>query len=293
MRKTNLYKSAELVSRYEQVFTCPICNSPLQVEKFKSMVCPNRHTFDFAKQGYLNLLKHPLKTKYEKMLFEARRKVIREIGFFKPLDTKIVELIKKWKGPLNEPHILDAGCGEGSHLAIICEQLVANGGSMGVGIDIAKEGIVNAAKFYPQQIWIVGDLASLPFSDHQFDCVVNILSPSNYGEFKRVLNNEGIMIKVVPQSEYLRELREEFINKPGKLSYSNEEVVSRLDERFQIVNRSKVRYTQVLENEALEALVRMTPLTWSAAEEQIQAFLDKGSSKITVDLEVLVGKVYN
>lgn len=37
------------------MFTCPICKESLQLNG-KSLVCENNHCFDYAKQGYVNLL---------------------------------------------------------------------------------------------------------------------------------------------------------------------------------------------------------------------------------------------
>ena len=72
-------------------------------------------------------------------------------GLYTDVQKKIAEAIT-----MDQPVILDTGCGEGSHLVKICEQLQ---NATGIGIDIAKEGIVSAAKFHREQIWCVGDLA--------------------------------------------------------------------------------------------------------------------------------------
>ncbi|EOM3168676.1 putative RNA methyltransferase, partial [Escherichia coli] len=36
-------------------FSCPLCHQPLSREK-NSYICPQRHQFDMAKEGYVNLL---------------------------------------------------------------------------------------------------------------------------------------------------------------------------------------------------------------------------------------------
>ncbi|RBO11051.1 methyltransferase domain-containing protein, partial [Pantoea sp. 3_1284] len=82
--------------------------------------------------------------------------------------------------------------------------------SIGIGIDLAKEGIAAASKAYPDIIWSVADLAAMPFADAQVDAILNILSPANYAEFSRLLKPGGVVMKVVPESGYLLELREAF-----------------------------------------------------------------------------------
>ncbi|MBA5735303.1 rRNA (guanine-N1)-methyltransferase, partial [Escherichia coli] len=73
--------------------------------------------------------------------------------------------------------------------------------------------------------WTVADLANCPNQAETADVILNILSPSNYVEFKRLLKKDGFLLKVVPEANYLRELRE-FIYVDEKSSYSNESVTS-------------------------------------------------------------------
>ncbi|MDQ0857851.1 cyclopropane fatty-acyl-phospholipid synthase-like methyltransferase [Bacillus sp. V2I10] len=195
-------KGAKYLSNFESIFKCPICDSPMNVFELKSLICSNNHTFDFAKHGYINLTTHPVRTKYSKDLFEARRKLIAEDGFFEPLSKAIAEIINKHvgikKGTIS---LIDMGCGEGSHLSNICDIVSSDYQKTvtGVGIDISKEGILVASKNYTNKIWAVADLANTPFNDKQFDVMLNILSPSNYTEFNRLLKADGLLVKVVPQ----------------------------------------------------------------------------------------------
>lgn len=280
---------AKFVSEYDYIFKCPLCGSNLSVMELKSLICQNRHTFDFTKQGYLNFMTHPVKTKYDKELFEARRNLMADVGFFEPVITEISKLIESHASSKRKENlvILDTGCGEGTHLASICAKTTKP--IIGMGIDIAKDGIIVAAKNYSNQIWSVADLAQSPFNDHQFDVILNILSPSNYAEFTRLLKDDGIVIKIVPQSGYLKELREAFYEDSDKQTYSNKETVDHFEENFQLANISRVTYTIHLDKLTLHALLKMTPLTWSLTDEKIQAYLATSPSAITVDLELLIG----
>ncbi len=293
LQENKRIKSAKYVSNYESIFTCPICNSSMKVMEFKSLICSNHHTFDFAKQGYVNLTTHSVNTKYSKALFEARRKLITEAEFYKPLSEAVAKIINDHVGQTKEIiSILDTGCGEGSHLSNICDIVSSNffKNIVGVGIDISKEGIMVASKNYSNKIWAVADLAKTPFKDKQFDVILNILSPSNYAEFNRLLKSDGLVIKIAPQSGYLKELREHLFQKTEKQNYSNSETVERFNENFQFVESSRLSYTVNLNKSAIEWLVQMTPLTWSTTEEQVTSFLNKDSALITVDLDILIGK---
>lgn len=283
-------KSATFVSGFQSIFKCPICESSMNVHGLKSLICSNKHTFDFTKQGYINLVPHPLKTRYGKELFEARRKLIAADDFFAPLSMAISEVIKKQNDIKKETlFILDMGCGEGSHLSNICDIVSTDLDVTGVGIDLSKEGIFVASKNYSNKIWAVADIANAPFKDTQFDVILNILSPSNYQEFKRLLKDDGLLVKVVPQSGYLMELRGFFLE-PEKQSYSNADTVERFNEKFQVVGTSRLTYTVTLEKPSIESLIQMTPLTWSMPNEKIKSFLEMDSVEITVDLEILIGK---
>lgn len=286
-------KSANYVRNYEAIFACPICHSSMKVWESKSLICSNHHTFDFAKQGYINFTSNSIKTKYSKELFEARRKLITEGAFYRPLNHGIAKMINEHVGEARETiSILDTGCGEGSHLSTICDMVRSDffKSVVGVGIDISKEGIMAASKNYSNKIWVVADLANTPFKNKQFDVIVNILSPSNYAEFNRLLKLDGLVIKIVPQSGYLKELRDLLFHKPEKQNYSNAETVERFNKSFQFVDSLRLSYTMNLNQSSLQWLVQMTPLTWTATKERVKSFLNKDSAEITVDLEILIGK---
>ena len=133
----------------------------------------------------------------------------------------------------------------------------------------------------------------MPFQNKQFDIILNILSPSNYVEFNRLLKDDGLVIKIVPQTDYLKELREIVYDEPEKQAYSNADTVDLFKENFQMVSTSRIQYTVKLDNPLIHALVRMTPLTWAASEEKLKEFLESESAELTVDLEILIGKKLN
>lgn len=287
-------KGAAYANRFESIFKCPVCNSSMKVFELKSLICSNNHTFDFAKHGYINLMTRPVKSIYSKKLFEARRKLIAEDGFFDPLSQAIAEIIYKHVDTQRKSlSFIDMGCGEGSLLSNICESIHSKYQKIvaGAGIDISKEGVLKASKSYANKIWTVGDLANTPFKNEQFDVILNILSPSNYVEFNRVLKADGLLVKVIPQNGYLKELREVIFDQSEKQSYSNADTVERFNENFQMIDNTRICYTIPLDSLSIQSLVQMTPLTWKAPKEQIKkAFSERAAAQITVDLEILIGK---
>jgi len=286
---SNIEKSTESLSKIVNVFRCPICQSSLRVVDLKSLICTNNHTFDFAKQGYVNMMTRPVTSHYDKKLFEARQNMIVESGLYALVHKKISEMINEYLVLSNVPAImLDAGCGEGSHLQIILDEC-NNDAITGIGLDVSKEGIIKAAKKYKTPIWLVGDLASTPLADQSSHIILNILSPANYREFKRILAPNGFVIKVVPRANYLKELRETIFTDENKNVYSNDEMVCLFKQHFHLVKQFKLSYFKVLKQEEFMNLVQMSPLTWNVKKERLDALINQGSSEITVDLDILVG----
>ncbi|SOC18243.1 23S rRNA m(1)G-748 methyltransferase [Ureibacillus xyleni] len=265
-----------LMKEHHTLFSCPICNEGMDVDEDGQVNCNKNHSFIIAKQGYVNFMVKPTTSMYSKSLFESR-KIILNSGLYDPLQKVMTKYISN-----DSKTILDTGCGEGSHLERICSSL---DNVVAVGIDISKEGIQTAAKYYENKIWCVGDLANSPFKEQSFDIILNILSPANYDEFSRLLKPNGKVIKVVPQSNYLKEIREQAFAQSEKETYSNEQTVERFKEHFTNFQQERITYTSELEPELVPKLLEMTPLGWH---------LDKGISleKITIDLDILIGE-YN
>nr|WP_231116910.1 methyltransferase domain-containing protein [Paenibacillus polymyxa] len=187
-------------------------------------------------------------------------------------------------------YLLDAGCGEGSHSTHIQDKLTGKGITelTSVGMDLSKEGIVAAAKAYPYSLWCVADLAHCPFANQQFDAVLNILSPSNYGEFKRILGEDGCILKVIPEQHYLQELR--CLYEQKKPAYSNDNILSRFKDNFILLSAERVTYRFMLNADLVEPLLHMTPLSWGATEADWQRMEKIDLPYVTVDLLILCGK---
>ncbi|WP_347400108.1 hypothetical protein [Aeribacillus pallidus] len=118
---------------------------------------------------------------------------------------------------------------------------------------------------------------------------LNILSPANYKEFKRILVEDGLVIKVIPRPHYLKELRDELFDHNEKKVYKNDQTVSLFKKHLHLLDVQHLCYTKNLNKADLKHLVQMTPLAWSADKGRIDAFINRDSAEIMVDLEILVG----
>lgn len=272
-------RGAAFIQEEAQLFRCPKCHQPL-TGKEKSLVCPNGHRFDLSKKGTPYFLDHQIQTDYNQVMFQHRRKLITH-GMYQPLIDLLATACEQQK-------ILDVGCGEGSFLA----QLAAETDLLpSIGFDISKEGIYLASDYGHPLFWCVADLTNLPFQAGSFTTILNIFSPSNYQEFKRVLAPGGKVIKVVPGSLYLSELRQAFYPEDTvKQQYSNEAVVDKFQETFTKVTRKTLKYTFDIPENCRLSLLEMSPLEWGVSDE-IKAQVQKNPLKqITIDLEILIGE---
>ncbi|WP_213508312.1 putative RNA methyltransferase [Paenibacillus faecis] len=284
--------AAGRLSGQVSLLRCPVCREPLHVAGGKSLICQQKHTFDISKYGYVNFLRKPIETKYGNALFTSRAEVSRS-GWFGPLTGRIsAMLLETLPNQRKGLSLLDAGCGEGSHLAAIAEQISALSDQQvtGVGLDISKEGIALAAKRHSGLTWFVANLAESPLSDRSFDGVLNILSPSNYGEFHRVLTQGGLLVKVIPGPDYLRELRELLHPGSRKESSLEAETRHRLQNLFRLEESSRLTYRREVQPPLLEHLIAMTPLSWGADSEARRNAAKLDRLTVTVDLILLIGR---
>ena len=136
----------------------------------------------------------------------------------------------------------------------------------------------------------IADLANLPFMDNSIDAIIDIFSPSSYGEFLRVLKNEGKLYKVIPNANYLIELRHLLYGDTGsrKSSYSNDKVLNLFSKHFPNFESKRIRYKFNLTPENFKNLLLMTPLSWGASNEQLEYARQNPLNEITVDVTLLI-----
>ncbi|MBF7095535.1 putative RNA methyltransferase [Alkalibacter mobilis] len=275
-----------VIKNSENVFACPKCNRPLQYDG-KGLKCINNHNFNISKKGYVNLLLGTHKSIYGKELYVSR-KATADSGFFSTLTDELAKMVDELFSYSEELLIFDAGCGEGSittelHVKLKNRVKEFHGG------DIAKEGIALAGDNQAPILWSVCDLSALPYQDKSFDLVFNILSPSNYKEFSRVLKQNGLLVKVIPGKEYLREFREIFYKSTDKSEYSNLKVLDHFTKHMNLIKSKKLSYSITPDVDQLHNLINMTPLLIDQTPDLNQIRQLKKIRTISLDYEILVG----
>ena len=270
----------------KNLFQCPKCKKKIRFHA-GGLVCKKEHTFDIASKGYVNLLQQTKSFKgYDGAFFKGRRAFF-EAGYYDHIVNEVVDTVARLYDQAEELVVLDAGCGEGGYSAALEQSLTDRGVSGQVlAFDIAADAIKVAAG-NDNVKWMIADITNIPVKDDVVDCILDVFTPANYKEFNRVLKNNGYLIKVVPGSAHLQELREAVKNQLQNKEYSNEEVTDYFEGHYELVSRVKCTQTKELSGENLENLVRMTPLLFDVDKSNLDL---SDVKEITIEGEVLVGK---
>lgn len=257
---------------------CPICKSTLSLSE-KMYKCENKHSFDVAKEGYVNLL--PVQKKNSKNpgdnkeMINARRAFL-ESGYYIPLVDHITTMISKKVSST----LLDAGCGEGYYGGQIADRLKEINI---LGFDISKEAIKKAAKKYKAQSFFIAGITDIPIQDHSIDTYLTIFAPIDAAEINRVVAEDGNVIIVSAGPNHMKEIAEEIYESYIPHDYDPTSV---LEPYFDLKNKEVLTFNITLEDkEEIKAMLQMTPYFWSANEEAINHILSKNIT-ITCDFQV-------
>ena len=264
-----------LILESNDLYVCPVCGGPLQLHPSgKSYACHNKHSFDLAKEGYLNLLpvqhKHSKEPGDSKQMLIARREFL-EAGFYEPMVKAVAMMIDANRTKGQGVRLLDLGCGEGYYsrkIAFYCkhsEQIILH------GVDIAKFAIAAAAKKQANARFIVASSNRLPYTNQYFDFVLRVFAPSDDDELKRVLKTSGLLLTVTPGPRHLWQLKE-FIYAEVK-EHASECLIP---QGFERLNAQRISCKITPNSQQRMALLQMTPFAWRASES-VQQFLNNVS----------------
>lgn len=247
------------------MYRCPLCQLPLTLTE-RQYQCSNRHSFDIAREGYVNLLPVQQKNSKDpgdnKDMMSARRAFL-AAGWYAPLAKAVTSTLCT----LVSDSILDLGCGEGYYTAQLKQALPA---SKVYGVDISKTAIKFAAKANTDINFSVASAYQLPFADSSFDAIVRIYAPSKQEELQRLLRQGGYLLTVTPGPNHLLEIKQAVYDSVRL----HDGTVAALD-GFTHLKRQRLVFTLNFANASdVLALIQMVPLAWKFTAEQKQQFAD-------------------
>ena len=182
---------------------CPVCGRAL-TDNGKTLSCEKNHSFDKARQGYVNLLpvqfKHSIDPGDTAEMLKARRRFL-DSGKYEPICQSVLEAMQKFLS--KDPKVLDIGCGEGYYTS----KLKSLFSGEYIGIDISKDGAKMACSRDRDIFFIVATASHIPIADSQLDCVCAMFSLLLPDEYARVLKKNGCVVEVTVGNDHLKELK--------------------------------------------------------------------------------------
>jgi 23S rRNA (guanine745-N1)-methyltransferase len=223
--------------------------------------CAQGHSFDVAREGYVNLLTVQQKNSRDPgdnpQMVLARHEFL-QAGHYQALRDAAVAAL----APLRAQSLLDIGCGEGyytSAFATVAAREV-------IGLDIAKPAIRLAARRHPEITWLVGSGALLPVADASMDVVSSLFCPLQVAEIHRVLKPGAHVLVVTPAPDHLWTVRERLFD--DVRAHEPDKFLAGFEAQFVLRHRQELRCPLKLTQQSLKQLLAMTPYVWRAKPEK-------------------------
>lgn len=246
-------------------YQCPLCQLPL-FRRARQWSC-GQHSFDCAKEGYVNLL--PVQFKRSRQpgdsaeMMQARR-IFLDAGHYHPLREWVTQRLDD-KLSVEATALLDIGCGEGYYTADLASRLMQRRKMAVYGLDVSKAAILRAAKRYRNVDFCVASSQRLPFNDGSLDAILKIYAPCNDAELLRTVKMGGWVMTVSPGPRHLYQLKAEVYDEVQLHPVKNEKL-----DGFDMVEQHSLAYPMRLSGQEGAALLQMTPFAWRATPQVSQ-----------------------
>lgn len=276
------------------ILQCPVCRELLS-SSAGGYQCSNKHNFDAARQGYVNLLlahqKHSKEPGDSAEMIRSRRRFL-DLGLYNGVSDGINKAVAAHLSGLVQGRafsILDAGCGEGFYLKRLKESLTNGpGGPISIdyyGVDISKFAVRQATHRDTTIRWLVASIVDLPFATSSFDIVLNVFSLVDFAEFSRILKKTGRLVIVSPGPKHLNGLRE--IIYPIAREHEQSAMIEQAEGLFSLCAETRINYQIGLKSSGeIMDLLAMTPYFWNidlSTKSRVEAL-----ARLTSDVDVKV-----
>ncbi len=268
---------------------CPVCGDDL-TGAHTALRCPAGHSFDIARQGYVNLV--PGRADTPEMV-EARELFLRA-GHFRPLTAALAAEATQVEGAAV---VVDLGAGTGHHLAGVLEALPD---ARGIALDASAAALRRAARCHERAAAVGADAwKPLPLRDGIATIVLSVFAPRNASEIARILatgagegeraGEGGRLLAVTPTTRHLHEL----VGPLGLLAVPDDKE-DRLDEQlsshFTLAARSTIENAMFLTRDECAQIVRMGPSAWHIDEQSVAERLALLPDPLTVTASMTLSR---
>ncbi|GIH72527.1 putative RNA methyltransferase [Sphaerimonospora thailandensis] len=240
---------------------CPLCGTAPSLTA-GSVRCARGHSFDVARQGYVNMLTGSAAagTADTPAMVAARAEFL-SAGHYAPLTRRLAEIA----GAAGV--VTDAGAGTGHYLAGVLGE--GTRGRAGIALDVSKHALKRAARAHPLIGAVAADVwRGLPVRDRCVDVLLNVFAPRNAAEFARILRPGGTLIVVTPTAGHLRPL----VERLGLLSVDEDKdrrVEETLGGRFARAVQEVIEIGLTLRHATVASVVEMGPSAWHTRPDEL------------------------
>ncbi|QOC93723.1 putative RNA methyltransferase [Micromonospora craniellae] len=278
---------------------CPVCGEPLGEVAAGALRCPRRHSFDIARQGYVNLLAGRAPHGGDTTEMVAARSDFLSAGHYDLISAALADAGTRVTEEAAAPHlgsptgaagayplVVDAGAGTGRHLAAV---LAAVPAAIGLALDVSKPALRRAARAHPRITAAVADTwQRLPLADASTALLLNVFAPRNGAEFHRVLAPTGRLLVVTPVVDHLTEL----VDTLGLLRVDPakaDRVATGLGGHFVEESHTEHRQELSLAGPEVTTLVGMGPSAWHTAPDGLAARITALGEPVRATVAVRLG----
>lgn len=238
---------------------CPHCRAAVDCDE-KTLFCKGerRHSFDIAKEGYVNLSDAKASGGGDDALLIGARVAFLGKGHYRPFCDRVISLLWEYA---SGKRLLDAGCGEGYYT-----NHMARAGFSVLGVDLSKRGVRAAAKAAKQQgsnaTFAVAGVFDLPVPDASLDAVVSLFAPVAQAEFLRVLKPGGILLVAGAGRDHLLDLKQ-VLYREARPNLPRADLPHDMEKLCE----EKLAFQMALEGEDIVNLFAMTPYYYRTPRE--------------------------
>ena len=254
---------------------CPKCEQPLTANG-KQWQCPDRHSYDTAKQGYINLLlvnQKKSKSPGDDLEMVKARTAFLDSGIYEPISDALNAMVNT--GP-----VLDIGCGEGYYTQRLQQQKPEYAIT---GLDISRDAIKEACRRTKDIRWLVASGARPPVSARSIKTIISLFTPLMPQGLNHALADDGEIITVNTGPQHLMQLREVIYDEVKAESFSP--VPKMADAGFIAFDEQKLTYeVTVTGGDPLIALFNMTPHRWKVSPERAEKLQTIDSLALEIDV---------
>jgi len=299
------------------ILRCPICRDDFYFDEVGTgcatagtLRCGAGHAFDFARQGYVNLVPGGklIHTADDADMVAARARY-HDKDHNRGLADRVAELTldriraqmadeaadastETASGDSAHYYVVDVGAGTGYYAGAVAEAAEADPTLSGrvsiLAFDISKYALRRAAKAHPNVVAMgVDTWDGLPLADRSVDVLYCVFAPRNAQEFKRVLKPNGRLIVVRPTQDHMVEIRDQagLIKIGGN---KEQDLERKLAPYFETVEQETYGQPLVLSHRDVEDLVMMGPNRHHTTVEKLREAIAELPDPATTTMKVEV-----